>query len=115
MRASRWLCCSRGEPCTPALCANAYGSSLHAAVRCGAGQRRELERLCRYITRPAIANERLQRKRAGQVVLQLKSAYRDGTTHVVMSPLAFMQRLAALVPSPSQFPTRLGMRNGQKH
>jgi Putative transposase len=37
---------------------------------------------------------------AGQVVLQLKSAYRDGTTHIVMSPLEFMQRLAALVPRP---------------
>jgi len=49
---------------------------------------------------PAIANERLQRNRAGQVVLQLKSAFRDGTTHVVMSPLEFMQRLAALVPRP---------------
>jgi hypothetical protein len=34
------------------------------------------------------------------VVLQLKSAYQDGTTHVVMSPLEFMQRLAALVPRP---------------
>ncbi len=70
---------------------------------CGAlsaGQRKELERLCRYITRPAIANERLQRNRAGQVVLQLKSAFRDGTTHVVMSQLEFMQRLAALVPRP---------------
>ena len=31
--------------------------------------------LCRYITRPAIANERLKRNRAGQVVLQLKSPY----------------------------------------
>ena len=56
--------------------------------------------MCRYITRPAIANERLQRNRAGQVVLQLKSPYRDGTTHIVMSPLEFMQRLAALVPRP---------------
>ncbi|MPZ44485.1 MAG: hypothetical protein GEV05_13975 [Betaproteobacteria bacterium] len=36
----------------------------------------------------------------GQVVLPLKSAYRDGTTHIVMSPLEFMQRLAALVPRP---------------
>jgi len=27
-------------------------------VRSGAHQRKELERLCRYITRPAIANER---------------------------------------------------------
>jgi hypothetical protein len=38
--------------------------------------------------------------RAGDVVLQLKSPYRDGTTHIVMSPLEFMQRLAALVPRP---------------
>ena len=60
----------------------------------------ELERLCRYITRPAIANERLKRNPAGQVVLQLKSPWRDGTTHIVMSPLQLMQRLAALVPRP---------------
>ena len=37
---------------------------------------------------------------AGQVVLMLKTPYRDGTTHIVMSPLEFMQRLAALVPRP---------------
>ncbi len=55
---------------------------------------------CRYITRPAIANERLTLNRAGQVMLTLKTPYRDGTTHVVMSPLEFMQRLAALVPRP---------------
>jgi hypothetical protein len=45
-------------------------------VRCP--QRKEFERLCRYITWPAIANQRLKRNRAGQVVLQLKSPYRDG-------------------------------------
>src|SRR4051794_12262618 len=65
-----------------------------------AHQRKELERLCCYITRPAIANERLKRIRAGQVVLQLKSRWRDGTIHIVMSPLEFMQCLAALVPRP---------------
>jgi hypothetical protein len=54
----------------------------------------------RYITRPAIANERLKRNRAGQVVLQLKSPYKDGTTYIVMEPLEFMERLAALVPRP---------------
>ena len=90
----------RDEKTTPALCANAHGFSLHAAVRCGAGQRKEFERLCRTITRPAIANERLKRNGAGDVVLQLKSAWRDGTTHIKMSPLEFMQRLAALVPRP---------------
>jgi hypothetical protein len=34
------------------------------------------------------------------VELKLKTTWRDGTTHLVMSPLAFMQRLAALVPRP---------------
>ena len=91
---------SRPAQSTPALCANAHGFSLHAAVRCGTDQRKALEHLCRTITRPAIANERLKRNRAGQVVLPLKSAYQDGTTPIVMSPLEFMQRLAALVPRP---------------
>ncbi|MGH8701298.1 MAG: transposase [Burkholderiales bacterium] len=67
---------------------------------CAAHQRHKLEHLCRYITRPALANERLKRNRAGDVVLQLKTAYQDGTTHIVMSPLEFMQRLAELVPRP---------------
>jgi hypothetical protein len=57
----------------------------------------EVKHLCRYITRPAIANERLTLNRAGQVVLTLKTPYREGTTHIVMSPLEFMQRLAALL------------------
>ena len=83
-----------------ALCADAHGFSLHAAVRVGSDQRKQLERLCRYITRPALANERLSRNAMGQVVLKLKSPTRDGTTHIVMQPQAFMQRLAALVPRP---------------
>ncbi len=44
--------------------------------------------------------KRLTRTQAGDVVLQLKTPYRDGTTHVVMAPLEFLQRLAALVPRP---------------
>ena len=51
----------RNEKTTTALCAEAHGFSLHAGVRCGAHQRKELERLCRYITRPAIANEWVKR------------------------------------------------------
>ena len=83
-----------------ALCANAHGFSLYAGVRCAADDRPGLEQLCRYITRPAIANERLSVNRAGQVVLKLKTAWRDGTSHHVMTPMEFMQRLAALVPRP---------------
>ena len=69
-------------------------------MRCGADQRKQLERLYRYITRPALANEPLSRNGKGQVVLRLKIPYRDGTTHIVMHAQEFMQRLAALVPRP---------------
>jgi hypothetical protein len=71
---------SAAKASAPELRVNANGFSLHAAVRWRADQRAEIEHLCRYITRPAIANERLKRNRAGQVVLQLKSPYKDGTT-----------------------------------
>ena len=37
---------------------------------------------------------------AGKVVLKLKTPWRDGTTHLVMPPPEFMQRLASLVPRP---------------
>src|SRR5919106_3697770 len=91
---------SQTRPSASELRVDAHGFSLHAAARWRADQRKELEQLCRYITRPAIANQRLKRNRAGQVVLQLKSPYKDGTTHIVMEPLEFMERLAALVPRP---------------
>jgi len=82
------------------LGADIDGFSLLAAVRCGADDRVALEQLCRYITRPGLANERVQTNAAGQVVLKLKAAWPDGTTHLVMSPLESRQRLAALVPRP---------------
>jgi len=48
----------------------------------------------------ALSDERVQLNAAGQVELKLKTPWRDGTTQLVMSPLEFMQRLAALVPRP---------------
>ena len=41
--------------------------------------------------------KRLSRTPPGEVVLRLKTPYRNGTTHVVMALLEFLQRLAALV------------------
>jgi hypothetical protein len=40
-----------------------------------------------------LANQRVQTDAAGQVVLKLKTASRDGTTHLVMAPLDFMEQL----------------------
>ena len=66
------------------------GFSLHVAAGCAADERKVLEQLCRYITSPALADERVQCNAAGQVVLKLKTPWHDGTTHLVMSPLEFM-------------------------
>ena len=79
------------------LCADIEGFSLHAAVRVQAHDRKRLEQLCRYITRPSLSDERVQLNAAGQVELELETPWRDGTTHLVMSPREFMQRLARLL------------------
>jgi hypothetical protein len=36
----------------------------------------------------------------GHVRYELKTPYRDGTTHVILEPLDFIARLVALVPKP---------------
>ena len=41
--------------------------------------------------------DREQEAPARQVVLKLQTPWRDGTPHLIRSPLDFMQRLAALV------------------
>jgi len=83
-----------------ALVSRQSGFSLHAGVACKSSQRKKLERLCRYITRPAIAEQRLSLASNGNVIVGLKTPYDDGTTHVVLNPLEFIGRLAALVPRP---------------
>ena len=53
-------------------------------------------RLCRYVTRPAIAEKRLSLTNQGEVRYELKTPYRDGTTHVIFEPVDFIAKLAAL-------------------
>ncbi len=79
---------------------NVAGFSLHAGVAAKAHERDKLERLCRYIARPAVSEKRLSLTAQGKVRYELKTPYRDGTTHVIFEPLDFIARLAALVPKP---------------
>jgi len=76
------------------------GFSLHAGVAARAHERQKIERLCRYISRPAVSEKRLSLTPNGNIRYQLKTPYRDGTTHVIFEPLDFIARLAALVPKP---------------
>lgn len=86
--------------------ANADGFSLHAGLDIQPHERQKLERLCRYVSRPPVAVERLALTPSGQVRYTLKTPYRDGTTHIVLEPLDLMARLAALVPPPRMHLTR---------
>jgi hypothetical protein len=71
-----------------------------------ADQREKLERLARYVSRPPVSVERLSLTAQGHVRYRLKTAYRDGTTDIVVEPLDFIARLAALVPPPRVHLTR---------
>ncbi len=88
------------DPDDPDTVGKSAGFSLHAGVAAKARERDKLERLCRYITRPAVSEKRLSLTAHGNVRFQLKTPYRDGTTHAIFEPLDFIARLAALVPKP---------------
>jgi hypothetical protein len=51
-------------------------------------------------------DKRLSVRPDGTILVQNKTRWRDGTTHVVMTPDQFMQRLVALVPGPQANLTR---------
>ncbi len=69
-------------------------------------ERDKIEKLCRYIARPAIALDRLSMSPNGQVVYTLKRPYDDGTTAISMTSLELLERLAAIVPRPKVHLTR---------
>jgi hypothetical protein len=66
--------------------------SLHAGVAARADERKKLKRLCHYMSRPAVVEKRLSLTLGGNVRYQLKTPYRDGTTHVIFEPLDFIAR-----------------------
>lgn len=82
------------------LCADIDEFSSNAAVRVEAHDRNRLEQLCRYITRPALSEERIHLNAVGQVALNFKTPWRDGATHLAMSLLEFMQQFVTLGPCP---------------
>ncbi|WP_249351827.1 transposase [Pseudomonas asiatica] len=82
------------------------GFSLHAGVAAEAHESHKLEKLCRYITRPAVSEKRLSISPQGRVRYSLKTPWRNGTTHVEFEPVDFIAKLAALVPPPRAHLTR---------
>jgi uncharacterized protein YbaR (Trm112 family) len=73
---------------------------LHANVAVRADQRVRLEKLCRYVLRPPVAQDALELTAEGKVLLRLGRPWRDGTRAIRFEPSELLERLAALVPRP---------------
>ncbi len=71
-----------------------------AAVSVPAEDRAGLERLCKYISRPPIATDRLELTNEGKVRYTFRKAWRNGRTYVELEPLEFIARLVPLIPRP---------------
>ena len=82
-------------------CHAAFGGfDLDATVRVPACARDHLERVCRYALRPPIAQDRIHLTADGEVLLELRHRWSDGTTHLRFYPLELLERLASLTPRP---------------
>jgi hypothetical protein len=77
------------------------GFDLHANVWVPRNDRARLEHLCRYLLRPALAQHRLRLRADGRVLLELKAAWRDGTSHLLFEPVELLEKLAAITPRPA--------------
>jgi hypothetical protein len=76
------------------------GFDLHANTSVRGKNRSKLERLCRYLLRPPVAEDRLFLASDGSVLVRLKTPWRDGTSHIALQPLELLEKLAALIPRP---------------
>jgi len=80
--------------------ARSGGFDLHARVRVSKNQRRHLERLSRYLLRPALSLDRLRLRDDGLYQYDFRHPWSDGTSGIVLDPMELMEKLAALVPIP---------------
>ena len=71
------------------------GFNLHAGTTVGAHDTAARERLCQYLLRPPISDDRLTALPDGRVSLALKTPWRDGTVCIVLTATQLVARLAA--------------------
>lgn len=87
-------------PSPSAPLAEVGGVNVHAQVCVDGRDRKRLERVCRYVARPPLAEDRLELHGDGRVRYAFKSAWKDGTCAVLLDPLDLIARLCALIPPP---------------
>jgi hypothetical protein len=80
--------------------AHLAGFDLHANRTVRADDREGLRRLCHYLLRPPLAQERLEILPDGRVCCTLAHPWSDGTRALLFEPLEFLEKLAVLIPRP---------------
>jgi hypothetical protein len=80
--------------------AHTQGFDLHAGDVIRAGDLDRLERLLRYLLRPPVAQDRLELREDGKILLELRNQWSDGTTHLLFEPIEFLEKLSAIIPRP---------------
>jgi len=88
------------------LTVSAFGMHLHAATTVDGRDRKQLERVCRYMLRPPFAHDAVQALPDGRVRVHFKAPWHSGAAHADMSPDKFIARSCALVPPPGFHMTR---------
>jgi hypothetical protein len=78
----------------------AHGFNLFAGRCIPALDRKKREHAFRYMSRPPLPDKRLSFAGNGDVLLELKRPWANGTTHVRFTGPEFIERLVALVPPP---------------
>ena len=91
------------------------GFSIHANTWVEADEKDRLEKLCRYVARPPIAEMRLYESSDGNIVYRFKKEWSDGTQAVQFTPLEFIEKLVALIPPPRIHLTRFHGVLGPNH
>jgi hypothetical protein len=89
---------TKARPDEPA--AVVQGINVRAKVAIAAEDRSRLERLCRYLGRPPIAQQRLTRLADGRLRYQFKKPWRDRTQAILLEPLDLIARIVAMIPAP---------------
>ena len=63
---------------------SAFGMNLHAATTADGRDRKQLERICRYLLRPPFAHDAVTALPGGRVRVSFKAPWRSGTAHAVV-------------------------------
>ena len=86
---------------------SAFGMNLHAATTADGRDRKQLERICRYLLRPPFAHDAVTALPGGRVRVSFKAPWRSGTAHADMDAHQFLPVFQRLTEHLERLPAEL--------